>query len=99
MFQRNLEKNVRNQPVLMYHPASMFFQLVWGTLTVRMLYLTHQVPVLPSYRNQSIELHSKLIDWFLYEGNTGTLWVNVLKKLDSQVKHISVILGNQRKSD
>ena len=26
----------------------------------------------PSYRNQSIDLHSKSIDWFLYEGNTGT---------------------------
>ena len=25
-----------------------------------------------SYRNQSIDLHSKSIDWFLYEGNTGT---------------------------
>ena len=32
--------------------------------------------MLPSYRNQSIDLHSKLIDWFLYEGNTGTQWVN-----------------------
>ena len=29
------------------------------------------MPVLPSYRNQSIDLHSKSIDWFLYEGNTG----------------------------
>ena len=27
--------------------------------------------VLPSYRNQSTDLHSKSIDWFLYEGNTG----------------------------
>ena len=26
--------------------------------------------VLLSYRNQLIDLHSKLIDWFLYEGNT-----------------------------
>ena len=34
--------------------------------------LTHKVSVLPSYRNQSIDLHSKSIDWFLYEGNTGT---------------------------
>ena len=30
---------------------------------------------MPSYRNQSIDLHSKSIDWFLYEGNTGTLCV------------------------
>ena len=30
----------------------------------------------PSYRNQSIDLHSKSIDWFLYEDKTGTLWAN-----------------------
>ena len=29
------------------------------------------MPVLPSYTNQSIDLDSKSIDWFLYEGNTG----------------------------
>ena len=33
------------------------------------------MPVLHSYRNQLIDLHSKSIDWFLYEGNTGTSWV------------------------
>ena len=33
------------------------------------------MPVLPSYRNQSLDLHNKSIDWFLYEGNTGTYWV------------------------
>ena len=33
--------------------------------------LSHKMPVLPSYRNQSIDLHSKSIEWFLYEGNTG----------------------------
>ena len=34
--------------------------------------LTHKLPVMPSYRrNESIDLHSKSIDWFLYEGNTG----------------------------
>ena len=27
------------------------------------------MPVLPSYRNQSIDLHNKSIDWFLYEDN------------------------------
>ena len=30
------------------------------------------MPVLTSYRNQSIDLLCKSIDWFLYEGNTGT---------------------------
>ena len=33
------------------------------------------MPVLPSYRNQSIDLLCKSIDWFLYEGKTGTYWV------------------------
>ena len=29
------------------------------------------MPVMPSYRNQSIDLQSKATDWFLYEDNTG----------------------------
>ena len=33
------------------------------------------MPVLPSYRNQSINLHSKSNDWFLYEGSAGISWV------------------------
>ena len=36
--------------------------------------------MLPSYRNQSINLLCTSIDWFLYEGNTGTRWVNLKKK-------------------
>ena len=28
------------------------------------------MPVLPSYRNQSIDLLFKSTDWFMYEGNT-----------------------------
>ena len=31
------------------------------------------MPVLSSYRNQSTNLHSKSIGWFLYEGNTSQL--------------------------
>ena len=34
--------------------------------------LTHYVPVFPSYRNQSVDLHSESIDWFLNEGNACT---------------------------
>ena len=37
------------------------------------------MPVLPSYRNQSVDLQGKSIDWFLYEGNTGIYWVNSIK--------------------
>ena len=48
------------------------------------------MPVLPSYRNQSIDLQNKSIDWFLFEGNIGKIsqkpqentyaWVSLLKK-------------------
>ena len=31
----------------------------------------------PSYRNQSINLHCKSIDWFLYEGNIGMKKVKI----------------------
>ena len=37
--------------------------------------LTHKIQVFPSYRNQLIDFHSKLIDWLLCEGNTGIYWV------------------------
>ena len=39
------------------------------------------MPVLPSYRNQSIKMLCKSVDWFLYEGNTGSWWVNWMKDL------------------
>ena len=35
-------------------------------------FLTHKVAVLTSYRNQSNDLQSKSIDWFLHESNNGT---------------------------
>ena len=52
-----------------------FFVTNYTQKTLHHVYLTHYVPVLPSYRNQSIDLLCKSIDWFLYEGNTGTYWV------------------------
>ena len=39
------------------------------------------MPLFPSYRNQSIDLHNKSIGWFLYEGNTGTKWVNLVRRI------------------
>ena len=33
--------------------------------------LTHETAELPSYRNQSTDLQSKSIDWFLYNGSSG----------------------------
>ena len=35
--------------------------------------------VFPSYRNQLIDFHSKLIEWFLYGGNTGIYWVKAYR--------------------
>ena len=35
------------------------------------------MPVLPLYKNQSLDSQSKSIDWFLYEGNTGVSWVKI----------------------
>ena len=35
-------------------------------------FLNHLVLVLLSYRNQSIDLLCKSVDWFLYEGNSDT---------------------------
>ena len=43
------------------------------------------MPVLLSYRNQSVDLLCKSIDWFLYEGNTGTSWVKIKNTL--QILH------------
>ena len=39
--------------------------------------LIARLPVLPSYRNLSIDLLCKSLDWFLHEGNTVNYWVNV----------------------
>ena len=44
--------------------------------------------MLPSYRNQSIDLHSKSIDWFLYEGNTG---INLLKEQSFRIQCYRII--------
>ena len=40
------------------------------------LTLTHQTPMLPSYRNQPTDLPCKSIDWFLYDGNFSVWWLN-----------------------
>ena len=40
------------------------------------------MPVLPSYRKQSINLYRKPIDWFLYESNTSIFWVKKKKNYE-----------------
>ena len=41
------------------------------------LYKKKKKKMLPSYRNQSIDLWGKLIDWFLYDGVIGREWVKL----------------------
>ena len=43
--------------------------------------------VLPSYRNQSIDLHRKSIDWFLHEGNTDNKWVKKTREVNGNKFH------------
>ena len=52
------------------------------------------MPVLPSYRNQSVDLLPKSIDWFLCEGNIGTQWVKAQLKQTSfrKIKKISYVV-------
>ena len=43
-------------------------------------HLTFFMPMFPPYRNQSIDLQCKSIDWFLYEGKVGMKKVKVKSK-------------------
>ena len=38
-------------------------------------------PKSPSYRNQSIDLFCKSVDWFLYDGNFGETFIIFFKAL------------------
>ena len=40
--------------------------------------------VLPLYINQFIDLHSKSIDWFIYEGNFDIYWVKLTSRFQSE---------------
>ena len=44
--------------------------------------------MLPSFRNQSIGLLCKSIDWFLYGGNTSTLNINSIRYKSDNLKTI-----------
>ena len=48
------------------------------------------MPLLPSYRSQSIDLLCKSTDWFLYEGDTGTWWFNKTQLTNSDFPKNSV---------
>ena len=42
---------------------------ILDAVLIELILLTHYTPKVPSYRNQSIDLQNKSIDWFLYDGN------------------------------
>ena len=52
--------------------------------------------VLPSYRNQSIDLHSKSIDWFLYEGNTGIHGLTQIIAMTPEIYVTTIPCGTSR---
>ena len=62
-------KNTRvvfRTPKILHGMLSYLFLTHWFST-----FLTHLTPKLPSYRNQSIDLHCKSIDWLPYVGNFG----------------------------
>ena len=68
--------------------------------SISRFFLTNQRSVLPTYRNQQIDLQSKPIGWFLYVGSTdrwlvsirwGALLVNGLKYKISYIQIPTVI--------
>lgn len=38
-------------------------------------------PILSSYRNQLIDVHLKLVDWFLHDKNIVPKWINSKRHL------------------
>ena len=55
-----------------------FFTPLFGTLTFFTSLITFSTPLLPSCRNQSIDLQCKPMDWFPYEENIGMEKVNTI---------------------
>ena len=56
------------------------------------------MPVLPSYRHQSIDLLCKSIDWFLYEGNTGGKCINADVSKNANIMTVSAFSSNKAKN-
>ena len=50
----------------------------WYNYSKNLAFRTHFRSVVHSYRNQSIDLQRKSIDWFLYECNIDLIWVDHL---------------------
>ena len=58
--------NLDIQIVYVYH-----LHLLWGRIVFFKDKLFNPSNARVALRKQSIDLHNKSIDWFLYEGNTG----------------------------
>ena len=84
--------NYCNKKLMTLLRKTFLFSILWE---IRVESLTNYVPVLPSYRNQGIDLHRKSIDWFLYEGNTGT---NGLKSIVEAVFVLDLVKCSRKHS-
>ena len=59
--------------------------------------------ILPSYRNQAIDLHIKAIDWFLYEGaqvfnGLNLKYIPVNLSNDKNNPHVSQVRKREQKN-
>ena len=48
------------------------YTILGRTLIIELKNINPLSASVPSFRNLPIDLHSKSIDWFLFEGNSGT---------------------------
>ena len=60
-----------------------------------MVYLTHFSSALLLRRNQSIDSHSKSMDWLLYDSNTGLKWVNFYANGVTRFKYLNSVRYDQ----
>ena len=67
---QNIESSV-SRPISALGESLMASFLFFYSISTTHLWQVNQTPVFPSYRNQSIDLLCKSINWFLYEGKTG----------------------------
>ena len=47
------------------------------------------------YKKQSIDLHSKSVDWFLYDGNISRAWIKLFSAFSTIVKYFKLPEQNQ----
>ena len=57
--------------IFFMHHENFSYVLAFGNDFSLVSHLTYYYALLPSHRSEFIDLHSKSIDWFLYESHTG----------------------------